>query len=300
MNVWGQTKHFIDGYISDTAWCKNVGTTREYYFRPSVVGPSFSVYKPLLRNFYLDSKGQNCKPDFLSWHELDDPGMRDVENHITTMKALVAGDQTAFCINEWAQKGERNPYEPKQDNPAIILRFLSVLERQGVLGSKACWNDAISSTDTVNACTDPSLSSFLTSPNFDATRSAWWSFEHFNQLSGTQLAMSFLKKSENGKLDGIAAFDASKSEGWILVGNYDSDRNEPLMLFFKGLSRNVAFWDKKMIVDHEIIENRGISAYPSPKSIYSGKEYSLNKSTFGLKPLMLDPGSIAYFHFLIR
>lgn len=302
LNVWNQTKHFVDVYFRDCGWCKDLGPgpNYEYSFTPQIVGPSFSGYNSLLRNFYLDTKAQGTKPDFLSWHSLDDHGMRNLESQIGTMKALIAGDQTRLCVNEWVQKEVRKPYEPKQDNPAIILRFLSVLERQEVLGSKSCWTYTNPANEEVVSCENASLSSFLTSPDSDSPRSAWWTYERFNRLSGNQLSLNFLNKKELEKLDGVAAFDSSKSEGWVLVGNYDSDRSKNLTILFKGISTNPAFRDKTMSVDHEIIENSGLSAYPSPKTMYTNREYTLKKNTFALKPLMLEPGSIAYFHFKIR
>jgi hypothetical protein len=300
--TWVETKRFLDSYFqacNDTGWCKGLGPNGEYHFKPPAVGPSFSGYNDyLLRRFYQDAKEKGVKPDILSWHELSNSSLRNVESDITTMKSLV-GTETGINVNEWTPGGAPEIPMLSQVNPAINLRFLSVLERQGVIGAKSCWHLTNYTPDDEDACNSSSLGSLLTFPNADAPRSAYWAFERFSRFSGNRLSMSFLRKDMIEKLDGVAAFDSDKSEGWILVGNYNSKRKEPVHILLKGTDGS-SFQGKKLVLDHEIISNQGLAPYPSPKQMYTGKEYSLGIKAFRLRPIWLEPGSIAYFHFIIH
>lgn len=180
--------------------------------RPSatIVGPSIATVFPShtwtteavwLKNFLAFCNTNTCLPDRVSWHELGDTHVI-MGDHIDEMNAWmdanITGGRRPIEINEIMSLYDTSPF--KGLRPADVVNYAATAEKKQVFGvCKSSWDTA------------PSMDGCLDST--PATRSAWWAFERYAQLTGGMRGTTTTLST----LDGMAAYDGTTVR--ILCGN---------------------------------------------------------------------------------
>jgi len=153
-----------------------------------IVGPSYSRYYPdRMREFMARAKADGTLPDVVVWHELDDGGWADVDEHVADYRSIerdLGISPRPISINEYGS--------PNQvDTPSVAAHFIAQFERTGIKDAeRAYWYES----GTVGG---------LVWNN--APTGSYWLYKWYGEMAG-----SMVDVTPSGDLDGFASYDSTR------------------------------------------------------------------------------------------
>jgi hypothetical protein len=225
---------FFDG------WNRTFRQVRTLDALTPIVGPSYSRYYPdLMRQFMTQAKANNTVPDIVSWHELDDFGWRDIDEHIADYRAIEASlgiSPRPISINEYGS--------PSQvDTPSVAAHFVAQFERTGVRDAeRAYWYES----GTVGGLVW----------NNQPTGS-YWLYKWYGEMAGNMVGVT-----PSGDLDGFASYDSTrKLVNVVFGGDYGNNTVQ-----VKGLS---SFGSSARVTVNYTPQSGRFNAVAAPTSVQS-------------------------------
>ncbi len=184
-----------------------------------VQGPEISIYSMnFMKEFLLYCKANNCIPDVLSWHELEE-GPADIEAHTLEMKNFLVSagiKPMPFSITEY-QALYYGDKSGQAYDPGLSVAYIARLERSDVNGVvsalKGPWrwtgDDLGFQADLAELADDQTMSK-PTAP--------WFVYNVYKDMTGQKVEV----KHEKDKIEALASTDkASTTAGsTVLIGNW--------------------------------------------------------------------------------
>ena len=173
-----------------------------------IVGPNFATYdRDFYRDFMVFTSQQDCIPDVISWHELNNDFFSswysrcDDFRCIETSLGLPARE---ICINEYCRMtGDLGI-------PGQLIQWIARFENSKVDACLAYWTDA------------GSLNNLVVRDNYNQATGAWWLYRWYGGMTGNTLIVIPPDPNAEG-LQGLAALDNAKKQARILLGGYAGD-----------------------------------------------------------------------------
>ena len=226
--------------------------------KPSVktIAPTYSEYfTSLIHSFLTFCNTNNACPTYLSWHELANPASA-VAAHIADANAFMDSipmTRLPIVINEY---GQNNLYE----HPGDSTKYLAAFERSSsvISAGRSCWGAGVIDCNAIG-----SLSGLLMTDGTFQTRSGWWAYKVYGDMSGNMVTVT--PQSSSGA-DGIAA--VTSGQAITLIGRDDGLATENVTVKFTNLSSAPGFSGLSTVhVTATPIANSGANpllALPSP------------------------------------
>jgi len=173
-----------------------------------IVGPNLAAYDgDFYRDFMVFASQQDCLPDVISWHELNNDffsgwysrhqDFRRIESHL----GLPARE---ICINEYCRMtGDLGI-------PGQLVQWIARFENSKVDACLAYWTDA------------GSLNNLVARDNNNQATGAWWLYRWYGGMTGDTLRVTPPDPNAEG-LQGLAALDNAKKQARIILGGYAGD-----------------------------------------------------------------------------
>lgn len=157
-------------------------------------------------------KTNNCMPDQITWHELEDTSdLADFPTHMSDYRKAwdavfkgtdKVGKYADVCINEYLEAQHCGV-------PGRLVNWISVLEKEKVTGCLPFWHQANNLNDLAS--------------NANEGNGAWWLYKWYGDMHGN---MQPVKSSTAPQwLNGIATMDEDRSLATTLLGGFDGDIN---------------------------------------------------------------------------
>jgi len=196
-------------------------------------GPSLTHYDPIyIKDFLEYCLANKLEVNFLSWHEVNDLGIPEVQKHLQDARSRFLENPRytplkiqEITINEFV--GYHSQY-----SPGDILGYLYYLEQgKADRAGKACWPNFVNAHP--NNCNNKSLGGLLDPPTFQP-RSAWWAYKLYadgysNRVAGYSTdkdVVPLASKNTNGGAQ-------------LLLGSFGNHGNKALVGEFKGIFPSV-------------------------------------------------------------
>ncbi|MGM0369929.1 MAG: hypothetical protein ACQEP9_05895, partial [Bacillota bacterium] len=166
----------------------------------SIAGPNNSYYD---QQFYADfmefCQENDCLPDVVTWHELDNHFYVDWYQHYNSYREIEANlgiEPREITINEYGTFMDLSV-------PGQLIQWLARFEATKVDACLAYWHDAGSLDDLV--------------VENNKVTGAWWLYKWYSDLTGQTVKVIPPAKNKAG-LQGIASLDNNKEEVRLLFG----------------------------------------------------------------------------------
>ncbi|MBT0994097.1 hypothetical protein KIN34_07345 [Cellulomonas sp. DKR-3] len=185
-----------------SGWARTFKLVRSLDAVTPIVGPSYSVYNhSWMLSFLTAAKASNTVPDVIVWHELDDFGWANIDEHVADYRAIEASlgiSPRPISINEYGS--------PNQvDTPSVAAHYLAQFERTGIKDAeRAYWYES----GTIGGL-------------FHNNRptGSYWAYKWYGDMAG-----NIVRTTPSGDLDGVAAYDSSrKIVNVVLGGTYGTN-----------------------------------------------------------------------------
>ncbi len=165
-----------------------------------IAGINYAAYNNSHYTTFMSfAKNNNCLPDIITWHELQNNFFTDWYTHVSNYRAIETGlgiSPRPICINEYARSsGDLGV-------PGNLVQWMTRLENSKVEGCLAYWTIAGSLND-------------LVTQNNKAT-GGWWLYKWYGELTGNTVQVT--PPTQNGSLQGLAAHDSAKKQARIIFG----------------------------------------------------------------------------------
>ncbi|WP_228506219.1 CBM35 domain-containing protein [Frigoribacterium sp. VKM Ac-2530] len=186
---------FLDGWTRTYRQVKSQDTTTP------IVGPSYSRYYPdLMRDFMARAKADGTLPDVVVWHELDDGGWNDVDEHVADYRSIERSlgiSPRPISINEYGS--------PNQvDTPSVSAHFIAQFERTGIKDAeRAYWYES----GTVGGLVWN-----------DRPTGSYWLYKWYGEMAGNMVGVT-----PSGDLDGFASYDSTRKIVNVALGGTFGD-----------------------------------------------------------------------------
>ncbi|MCM1113930.1 MAG: hypothetical protein NC397_00380 [Clostridium sp.] len=263
--VWfGETKESADaahGVYGDynsvgeanffEAWKMTYDFVRNINPNALIGGPGFCDYDSReIKNFMTYCTENNCVPDIMIYHELNDSSVYHWQNHVKDYRAIEDGlgvNRLPIIVTEYGRMCDNGL-------PGKMLQYITQIETSKVYAENAYWRLANNLCDV--AADD-------NSPN-----SNWWLFRWYTDMQGQTVASKYqdLFKSNFGKaLKGEAEFSSQGFMGLVTVTD-DDDKIEAIcggrpgsaIIKLKNMDQT-GLYGKKVCVTVEEVLYKGIS-----------------------------------------
>ncbi|PRX20675.1 hypothetical protein BX659_1348 [Orenia metallireducens] len=170
-----------------------------------IAGPNNSYYD---EGFYADfmafAQGNDCLPDVVTWHELDNHFYSEWYDHYNSYRKIE--DTLGIAPREIAI----NEYGTFMDLsvPGQLIQWLARFEDTKVDACLAYWHDAGSLDDLV--------------VENNKVTGAWWLYKWYSDMTGHTVKVTPPNRNKAG-LQGIATLDSEKEEARLLLGGVNGD-----------------------------------------------------------------------------
>jgi len=161
-----------------------------------IVGPSYVNYgHDKMLAFMTAQRDAGTLPDVVSWHELDDRGWENIDEHVADYRAIerqLGISPRPISINEYAS--------PSQvDDPSVGVHYLAQLERTGIRdGERAYWYEP------------GTIGGLIWN---DKPTGSYWAYKWYGDMTG-----NVVKTTASGDLDGVASYDAVRKTINVVAG----------------------------------------------------------------------------------
>ncbi len=186
---------FLDGWTRTYRQVKSQDTITP------IVGPSYSRYYPdLMRDFMARAKADGTLPDVVVWHELDDGGWNDIDEHVADYRSIERSlgiSPRPISINEYGS--------PNQvDTPSVSAHFIAQFERTGIKDAeRAYWYES----GTVGGLVWN-----------DRPTGSYWLYKWYGEMAGNMVGVT-----PSGDLDGFASYDSTRKIVNVALGGTFGD-----------------------------------------------------------------------------
>ncbi len=177
-------------------------------------GPSIAKYDRGFLKAFLDyCKNNNLEVNFLAWHELYDPEIIRITDHVNEARRLFVQNPNYQSLK--IQKIYLNEIvgPTAQYRPGEILGYLAYTEQSGVDGAcKACWEPLGGGR---NNCFNESLDGLVT-PENSAPRAAWWLYKAYADGFSSRVR----SQSSNPRIVALASQSNPQKQAQVLFGYF--------------------------------------------------------------------------------
>jgi hypothetical protein len=170
-----------------------------------IVGPNLSRYdSSFYRDFLTFGKNNNCLPDVISWHELNDDfftGWYSRFEDYRSIEISLGIPVKEICINEYGRKSG------DLGIPGKLVQWIARFENSKVDACLAYWTDA------------GSLNNLVARDNYNQATGGWWLYRWYGGMTGNTVKVTPPNANSEG-LQGLASVDSEKKQVRILFGGY--------------------------------------------------------------------------------
>jgi hypothetical protein len=213
-----------------------------------IIGPSFENYNAsAMDSFMKFAKDNNCLPDVVTWHALDNDFFKDYYNDYNNYRSIESKygiSAREVYINEYGRNNSTSVDIPR---PGKLIQFLARFEKTKVWGGMAFWTGG------------NKLDDLLTDEGSGKGREtgAYWLYQWYGQMTGNTVDVAL--PSTNGPLQAIATQSATNTVKVIFGGSSgDSDVNT-INVVVKGLSSGT--------IKYEIYETNYTTGYQAKPGV---------------------------------
>jgi hypothetical protein len=212
-----------------------------------IVGPNFANYdSACYRDFMAFASRNDCLPDVISWHELNDDffgGWYNRYNDFRSVESSLGLPAREICINEYCRiKGDLGI-------PGQLIQWMTRFEDSKVDACLAYWTDA------------GSLNNLVTRDHHNQATGAWWLYRWYGGLTGDTVKVTPPDFNAEG-LQGLATLDDAKKQIRILLGGCAGD----VQLLVTGFEA-APYFDGKVHTAVWVAEHTGLNPSPDPALI---------------------------------
>lgn len=184
-------------------------------------GISTAVYQPNAFDSWIKfCVEQNCTPDYVTWHELQDYQLSYFKSHLDHYRSLEAKygmDKKEIVINEYAPQDHCS-------NPGKLVNWIALFEENKVSGCLPYWHNAGNLNDIAADNNEPN--------------GAWWLYKWYGDMSGETLSLT--TNTSRTELYALAAIDDNKKSANVIFGGTEGSANIVLENIDKTLPFNGA------------------------------------------------------------
>jgi concanavalin A-like lectin/glucanase superfamily protein len=185
----------------ESEWLQTYSFLKGLWPQAKIAGPNFSGFYPAaLGSFLQFCLANNCLPDIMTWHELQEPSTvrADVTAYRTLETTVGLPSHLPVNLNEYAARYQLT-------SPGQMVAWLSALEDARVDGDLPYWNINGSLGDSVAQQNIPNAQ--------------WWLYNWYSSMSGGQdVAVTTPGGTANDTLQGLATLDRAKRQARVILG----------------------------------------------------------------------------------
>jgi hypothetical protein len=168
-----------------------------------IVGPNFAAYDgDIYRAFMIFASQQNCLPEVISWHELNNDffsGWYSRHENFRRIESDLGLLAREICINEYCRmKGDLGI-------PGQLIQWIVRFETSKVDACLAYWTTA--------GC----LNDLVTRDNYNKATGGWWLYRWYGGMTGYTVKVTPPDTNIEG-LQGLASIDRQKNQARVLFG----------------------------------------------------------------------------------
>ena len=215
-----------------------------------IAGPNDANYRGYDDTFrlLLFCKNNDCLPDIMTWHELDEFDLKDMADHKETYykacRELNIEPMPVVC----------NEYARMQDcgMPGKLVNWIARFEDNELYGCLPFWHQANNLNDL--AADD------------NSGNGAWWVYKWYSDMSGMTLSVS--SNGEYNGFYGVATIDNAKRSAAVLAGGVDGNAK----IVLENLDKTEVFKDSDKVrisVQAAYFEGYHGSVY-EPATVFEG------------------------------
>lgn len=171
-----------------------------------ICGPNYTAFDyQTMKSFLIWAQDNQCLPDIITWHELQNDFFSQWDNHLSGYRDLEQSLKLSvrpIVINEYGR------FSGDLGVPGHLMQYIARFERDGVAGCLAYWTTAGALNDLVTANNQPT--------------GAWWLYHWYGELTGQRVETTPPRRNFED-IQGLAAFDAQRAELRVLVGGGDEE-----------------------------------------------------------------------------
>jgi hypothetical protein len=165
-----------------------------------IAGPNYASYNSSAYNQFMTfCKNNNCLPDIITWHELQDSFFTNWYSNVSNYRSIennLGISARPICINEYGRFSGDLGY------PGNMVQWIARFENSKVDACRAYWGAA------------GNLDELVTENN--KANGDWWLYKWYGELTGNTVTVT--PPSTNGSLQGLAALDSTKKQARVLFG----------------------------------------------------------------------------------
>ena len=197
--IWYNNTSLLKSFLADWKRCYFEIKDSDPYAR--VAGPNTTVYgEQFFDQFLAFAKENDCLPQVITWHELQNDFYTDWEAHYSSYRNLekkYGVKPIPITINEYAR------FSGDLAMPGKLVQFISRFEQSGVNGCLAYWTTA------------GSLNDLVTHNNYPT--GAWWLYYWYSQMTGSRLSATVPEPHSEG-LQALASYDKNSEQIRVILG----------------------------------------------------------------------------------
>jgi len=188
-----QFKFFVD-------WLTVYKVIKETDPAARLAGPGLAEYRPaFFERFISFCRENNCMPDIITWHELQEDKLRTFSEHYEHFRALEKSnglDEREIAINEYAPQDHCSV-------PGKLVGWISVFEDKKVSACLPYWHISNNLNDLAADSNEPN--------------GAWWLYKWYGDMSGETVRV---RAEHPGKQEfyGLAAINENKKCSNVIFG----------------------------------------------------------------------------------
>jgi len=209
-----------------------------------LVGPNLARYdSAFYRDFMTIASQNDCLPDVVSWHELNDDffsGWYERFDDFRRIESDLGLAAREICINEYCRiKGDLGI-------PGQLIQWITRFENSKVDACLAYWTDA------------GSLNNLVRRDHYNQATGAWWLYRWYGGLTGDTVIVTPPAADAEG-LQGLAALDSAKQQARILLGGCGGDVRVVVTGF-----KTTPYFEKKVHAVVWVAEHTGLNPSSDP------------------------------------
>jgi hypothetical protein len=196
--IWYNNSTLLTQLLND--WKTAYNKIKSIDSTAKIAGLNFSYYDSSVYNQFMTfAKNNNCLPDVVTWHELQNSFFTDWYTHYNNYRSIESSlgiSPRPISINEYARSsGDLGV-------PGNLVQWMTKFENSKVDGSLAFWT-------TAGALDD------LVTENNKAT-GGWWLYKWYGEMTGNTVTVT--PPTQNGSLQGLASLDSAKKQARVVFG----------------------------------------------------------------------------------
>lgn len=203
--IWYNNTSLLKNFLAD--WKRCYLEIKDCDPSARIAGPNTTVYgEHFFDQFLAFAKENDCLPQVITWHELQNDFYTDWEKHYESYRNLEKKygiSPIPITINEYAR------FSGDLAMPGKLIQFISRFEQTGVNGCLAYWTTA------------GSLNDLVTHNNYPT--GAWWLYYWYAQMTGSRLSVSVPNPHAEG-LQALASYDKNSEQIRVILGGSKSEK----------------------------------------------------------------------------